>query len=37
MEMGIEAARAVAGRQRGGGVSELGRMEQLHEAGALTA
>jgi protoporphyrinogen oxidase len=37
MEMGIEAARAVTGRHRGGGVSELGRTEKLHEAGALTA
>ncbi len=37
MEMGIEAARVVMGRHRGGSVSELGQTKGLHEAGALTA
>jgi protoporphyrinogen oxidase len=37
MEMGIEAARAVAGSRLGGEVSELGSSSELHEARVLTA
>jgi protoporphyrinogen oxidase len=37
MEMGIAAARAVAGRPGGGDVSEIGAAPALHEASALTA